>query len=158
MARSTIRITGSIIDFVRPDGSIEFQFDTDEIHADLRPAVFAYGAKQILADGGAVGRNVPDAERIAKMHKRATALTSGAWGFRSGHPTERPASEFAAMYAALVAAAAFPDTAESRDLWGRMRPTEKRAVFAACPEAADHMPAPASVDGGALLERLQRAA
>jgi hypothetical protein len=158
MAKSTIRITGSEITWVRPDGSEEFTIDTDTItNPAMRHQLFMYGAKQVIADGGAVGRNVPDEERIGKMEKRARALRDGTWGFRDGHGTPAAVPAWQDQFAALVAVGALPDAADVREAFKSARPTERVAMLAASPEAQAHYDAnrpTARIDGSALLARL----
>ncbi len=155
MARSTIRVTGDLIEWVRPDQSIEFAFDVNDVHPDLLTAVRNYGIKQILADAGAVGRNVPDEERIGKMDKRARALRDGTWNYRDGHGTPKEETLRDAQYRALVAVGAFPDSPESIQAWRDAKPAERAAVFAQFPDAAQHMPkAPAAV-GESLIAKLR---
>lgn len=134
----------------------DFPFVISDLHASLVNAVLAYGLKQIISDAGAVAAGTPEGERIAKMTKRANGLRDGTWGFRDGLSETKPATEFANMYCALVAASAFDNTPATDTLWNGMKPSEKRAVFAACPDAAQHMPA-TPVDGASILARLQAA-
>lgn len=169
MSRTIPRITpladdpkNALIEWVRPDGSIEFLFDTSDIHnGDIYRWLLFYGVKQVLADGGAVGRDVPAAERIAKMEKRARALIDGTWSFRDGHATIRTdrTSDSAMMFAALVAVGIVPDIPEARETWKNLKPTQRRAAFDAAGDAAKaHYDAAAAaaarstpIDGAALL-------
>jgi len=170
MSRSTVRVTPIVhkddpinvwvIDWVKPDGSVEFSFDTSNCRIDTINLLIAYGAKQVLADGGAVGRNIPDAERLAKMEKRARALMDGTWAFRDGHGTPRPEADASVMFACLVEAGVVPDDADIRTAWKAAKPTERRAMLNAAPEAKrlfDERTAP-KVDGAALLARLTASA
>jgi len=63
-------------------GSTAFQFDTREVHKDLKDAIFFYGIKQILADGGALPDGASAAARLAAMKLRAESLKNGTWGTR----------------------------------------------------------------------------
>lgn len=159
--RGTIRVTGELIEWVDERGVVEFRFNIDEINPNLVQSVLIYGAKQIISDGGAVGRDAPLIERIAKMDKRAASLRAGTWAFRDGHGTPRPESDSATMYAALVAVAAFADNEDARAIWKAMRPAERVAVFRDNPEAVAHAEANAArptVDTDALLSKLRAAA
>lgn len=169
MSRITPRITpladdpeNALIEWVRPDGSIEFLFNTSDIrNGEIYRWLLFYGVKQVLADGGAVGRNVPAAERLAKMEKRARALIDGTWSFRDGHGSRATpaASDSAMMFAALVAVGIVPDIPEARETWKNLKPTQRRAAFdAAGDDAKAHYDAAASaaaratpIDGAALL-------
>lgn len=173
MKRSTVRVTlapqsadgtpsfDSALEWIGPDGVTEFQFQTSELHDNLWQQVIAYGLKQIIADGGAVGRDVPAAERRAKMEKRAAALRNGTWSFRDGHGSSATpaASDSAMMFAALVAVGIVPDIPEARETWKNLKPTQRRAAFDAAGDAAKaHYDAAAAaaaratpIDGAALL-------
>lgn len=168
MPRSTVRITSlgtdrDQIDWVTHDGRVEFTFDTNDLHPSLQRAVLAYGLKQILADGGAVGRDVPDEERIAKMSKRARALMEGTWGFRDGHGTPAKAADWQLQFAALVAVGALPDVDTIRLAFRERKPAERRAMLEAAPGALDEYnarkaPATSGIDGSDLLARLTASA
>lgn len=86
-----------------------YTFDTTEIDSKLHDAVFIYGAKQIIADGGATGVDVPLRERINKMETRAQALREGTWGERRATPTAN-----ADLYRAIVALGLVADSDEKR--------------------------------------------
>lgn len=167
MSRSTVRITpyteqptDATLQWVHPDGSIEFEFDTMDLPDAIRASALFYGIKQILADGGAVGRDIPAAERIAKMDKRARALRDGTWAFRDGHGTPKAETDSATMYAALVAVGAFADNAAARETWKAAKQRERAALFYGNPEAVAHAAAakPAAPSAADLLARLQKAA
>lgn len=64
------------------DERIALEFRADEVDAKLRDAVFAYGVKQIIADGGALDKSATIGEKVAMMEKRANALRNGTWGTR----------------------------------------------------------------------------
>jgi hypothetical protein len=134
----------------------DFPFVIADLHPSLINAVIAYGLKQIISDAGAVPVGTDEGERIAKMTKRANGLRDGTWSYRDGTSEPKPATEFANMYAALIAADAFEATDATAALWSGMKPSEKRAVFAACPAAAAHMPS-AKIDGASILARMQSA-
>ena len=158
--KTTIRITGSEIEWVRPDGSTEFTFDCDSItNPATRQQLFLYGVKQVLADGGAVGRDIPADERLAKMEKRASALRDGTWGFRDGHGTPTKTAAWQDQFAALVAVGALPDTSDVRDAFKSLKPSERDAALATAPGAREEYEArrnakSAPIDGAALLARL----
>lgn len=166
MSKSKIRVTmldetNSVLEWMRPDGSVEFTFDTSTIAPSLDAAVRAYGAKQILADGGAVGRGIPEEERLAKMTKRANGLTDGTWQFRDGHGTvTSTTSNSAAMYAALVAVGIMPGTPETLAAWRSLKPAERAAVLdhAGADARAEYerrrTEAAPRIDGATILARL----
>jgi hypothetical protein len=171
MSRTTPRVTphaddpvNAVIEWVRPDQTVEFTFHTCAIvNDDIRRWLLFYGVKQVLADGGAVGRDVPAAERLAKMEKRARALIDGTWSFRDGYATGRTnrTSDSAMMFAALVAVGIVPDIPEARESWKALTPTQRRAAFDAAGDGAkahyDAATAAARVtpiDGAALLAKM----
>lgn len=172
MSRTTPRVTpladdpvNAVIEWVRPDQTVEFTFHTCAILGDdMRRWLLFYGIKQVLADGGAVGRDVPAAERLAKMEKRARALIDGTWSFRDGHGSAATpaASDSAMMFAALVAVGIVPDIPETRETWKALKPTQRRAALDAAGDAArteyDRLVSAAAratpIDGAALLAKM----
>jgi len=112
--KQTLQIvpSGTKLDWVnRADQSVAFSFDTASVSNAVREAVFAYGVKQIIADGGAVGVNVPMSERIAKMAKRAESLVSGTYGQRQ---SSGGLGQHAALFRACVAGGLIVDSPEKR--------------------------------------------
>jgi hypothetical protein len=63
-------------------GLLPVEFFPGDVHESLRDAVFAYGVKQIIADGGALEKGAGLGEKVAMMEKRADALRNGTWGTR----------------------------------------------------------------------------
>lgn len=138
MAKSTIRVTLNgngqneghpFIEFVRPDGSIEFGFDDYNTNETVRAAVYAYGLKQILADAGAVGRGTDDETRLNKMKKRAQSLEDGTWAFRDGLSEPKPGADYARQFQCLVDAALVPNDDAARAAWKAASPAERAAVW-----------------------------
>lgn len=79
----------------------DITFDCAEVHASLRDRVFAYGVKQIIADGGALDKTATPAERLAMMEKRANSLRDGTWGTRTASaPTITTEAALAVLRAA----------------------------------------------------------
>jgi hypothetical protein len=163
MAKSTIRTTPStnaagdrttLIEWVRPDGTVEFDFNTGDVHlSSMFEMVVAYGVKQIISDAGAVEKGTTDAERLGKMHKRAQALRDGTWSFRDGHAAPKPAAERDAQFNALVMIGVIPE--EYRAAWNALRPTERAAVMRDNPDAQKLLDiARPTVDGAAILSRI----
>jgi hypothetical protein len=105
----------------RADQSVAFAFDTSSVSNAVRDAVFAYGVKQIISDGGAVGVNVPMSERIAKMAKRAESLVDGTYGQRQ---SSGGLGQHAALYRLCVELELIADS------------EERRATFKKLPAAA----------------------
>jgi hypothetical protein len=162
MARTTVRITAlgnghATIDWVLPDGGVEFTFNTADLSPSLQRAVLCYGIKQIIADGGAVGRDVPDGERIAKMSKRADALVRGTWGFRDGHGTPAAIPDWQIAFEALVAVGALPDVDHIREAFRARKPAERLAMLKTRPDALreyNERKTPTNIDGTDLLASL----
>lgn len=160
--KTRIRITPTdandyVIEFVRPDESIEYSFDTADVHSDLRGPAFAYGIKQILQDGGAVGKDIPAPERRAQFEKRASSLVTGTWSYRDGHGTPKDEPDYAKMLAALISTGTLPDVPEVHAAWKAAKPAERRAMLDAAPDARAAYEASrpaAKIDGAALLARL----
>jgi len=167
MAKSKIRVTfvtddDATLEWLRPDGTVEFVFETVSIDPTKRGAAFVYGVKQILADGGAVGRDVPETERLAKMEKRAAGLINGTWAFRDGHGAGTTiASDSSAMYAALCAVGILPKTAETLFTWRSLKPAERRAVLEHAGHAAKAKyeeicgATSRAIDGASILDRIR---
>lgn len=77
------------------------EFHPGDVHASLRDRVFAYGVKQIIADGGALDKTATPAERLAMMEKRANSLRDGTWGTRTASaPTITTEAALAVLRAA----------------------------------------------------------
>jgi hypothetical protein len=163
--RSTVRITtgigdqgGILLQWLRPDGHVEFTFNSMDMHPSLEESVIAYGLKQILSDGGAVSRETPAAERLAKMEKRARGLREGTWNFRDGTAAETPKTDAALMYAAQVAAGMITDTDDTQAVWKSLKPSERRATLdAAGPTAKEYyqQARPAVANGASILGRMR---
>jgi len=163
MSKSTITFDGSTLVFHTPQGYPEFTFSLDDIHDSLREAVFAYGAKQILADAGAVGRSVPSEERLNRMEKRARGLRDGSWAFRDGFGTPKADANYLIQFDCLAEASIIPGDDASRAAWKAMKPADRRAVWEsdlASPARtiyaarAASRPAARAKDVSALLARL----
>lgn len=88
MAKREFNVTlvGTVLNWLRVGAAVNapaaFSFDAATVHESLRERVYAYGVKQIIADGGALDRNASAGERLAMMEKRANALRDGTWGTR----------------------------------------------------------------------------
>ena len=160
--RTTVRITelgpdDTRIDWVQPDGSIEFTFNVSDLHPSLTRAVLVYGLKQVIADGGAVGRDVPEAERLCKMEKRARALRDGTWSFRDGHAPAAATPDWQIAFDALVDVGALPPVDSVREAFRATKPAERMAMLRTHPDALrtyNERKAPTSINGADLLARL----
>ena len=119
----------------RADQSVAFAFDTASISNAVRDAVFAYGVKQIISDGGAVGVNVPMSERIAKMAKRAEALVDGTYGQRQ---SSGGLGQHAALFRACVAAGLIVDSSEKREQFKKLTAAQIAGLYRK-PEVAEHL-------------------
>lgn len=159
MAKSKILFDGASLTFCKPDGAPEISFSLADIHPSLVQSVLAYGAKQIIADAGAVGRNVPDAERLGKMSKRIDGLVNGSWAFRDGFGATPAEPDYVAQFNCLSECAIIPGDDVNRAAWKSMKPAERRAVWQAdiaAPARAlfeSRRPKP-TADVSALLSRL----
>lgn len=127
--KSKIAVTNDHITFLRPDGTEEFAFRIDSVHPDLRDAVYAYGLKQILADAGAVGRDVPAYERLNKMETRAQSLKDGTWGFRDGSSAPTAAAQYVAQFQCMVDAGLVSGDDAARAAWKSATAAQRRAVW-----------------------------
>jgi len=119
----------------RADQSVAFAFDTSSVSNAVRDAVFAYGVKQIISDGGAVGVNVPMSERIAKMAKRAEALVDGTYGQRQ---SSGGLGQHAALFRACVAAGLIVDSSEKREQFKKLTAAQIAGLYRK-PEVAEHL-------------------
>jgi len=129
--KSRIVTTVDEIQFIRPDGTTEFTFVKRNVHESIRDAIYAYGLKQILADGGAVGRDATDEVRLNKMHKRAQSLIDGTWGYRDGTSTPtRTTSDYARQFECMVQAGLVSDDPAARAAWKSAKPAHRAAVWA----------------------------
>jgi hypothetical protein len=112
MAKQSLKIVtnGRMLEWRdRATDDVVYTFDTGDVSETLRDNVFLYGAKQIIADGGATGVDVPLRERINKMETRAQALRDGTWGERRATPAAN-----ADLFRALVALGLVADNEEKR--------------------------------------------
>lgn len=112
MAKQSLKIVtvGDVLEWRdRQTDRVVFSFDVRRVHADLVKPTFRYGVKQIIADGGATGVNVPLRDRINKMATRAQSLTDGTWGERRAAATTHES-----LWAALIALNLIADTPEKR--------------------------------------------
>jgi len=119
----------------RADQSVAFAFDTSSVSNAVRDAVFAYGVKQIISDGGAVGVNVPMSERIAKMTKRAESLVDGTYGQRQ---SSGGLGQHAALFRACVAAGLIVDSSEKREQFKKLTAAQIAGLYRK-PEVAEHL-------------------
>lgn len=119
----------------RADQSVAFAFDTSSVSNAVRDAVFAYGVKQIISDGGAVGVNVPMSERIAKMAKRAESLIDGTYGQRQ---SSGGLGQHAALFRACVAAGLIVDSSEKREQFKKLTAAQIAGLYRK-PEVAEHL-------------------
>jgi hypothetical protein len=119
----------------RADQSVAFAFDTSSVSNAVRDAVFAYGVKQIISDGGAVGVNVQMSERIAKMAKRAEALVDGTYGQRQ---SSSGLGQHAALFRACVAAGLIVDSSEKREQFKKLTAAQIAGLYRK-PEVAEHL-------------------
>lgn len=128
-----VTLTGQTLAWTnRASGATLFQFDCRTVAAAVRDAVFAYGCKQIIADGAA-GATDP----VKAMRGRAEALTSGMWGERVARFPD------ADVWAAMVALGLTKDSIDKRDKWASLKPAE-RAAIGRKPEIAEWVAAHAS--------------
>jgi len=119
----------------RADQSVAFAFDTSSVSNAVRDAVFAYGVKQIISDGGAVGVNVPMSERIAKMAKRAESLVDGTYGQRQ---SSGGLGQHAALFRACAAAGLIVDSSEKREQFKKLTAAQIAGLYRK-PEVAEHL-------------------
>lgn len=101
----------------RVSGREVFSFRVDTVADSLRDAVFAYGVKQIIADGAAGADNPARA-----MQVRAESLVNGTWGQRA------PRFPDADIWAAMVALGMTQDSQDKRDKWIALKPAERAAI------------------------------
>lgn len=101
----------------RVSGREVFSFRVDDVADSLRAAVFAYGVKQIIADGAAGADNPAHA-----MRTRAESLVNGTWGTRA------PRFPDADIWAAMVALGMTKDAQDKRDKWAALKPAERAAI------------------------------
>lgn len=109
----------------RASGREVFSFQVDDVADSLRDAVFAYGVKQIIADGAA-GANNP----ARAMRARAESLVNGTWGQRVARFPD------ADVWTAMVSLGMTQDSQDKRDKWIALKPAE-RAAIGRKPEIAD---------------------
>jgi len=119
----------------RADQSVAFAFDTASVSNAVRDAVFAYGVKQIISDGGAVGVNVPMSERIANTAKRAESLVDGTYGQRQ---SSGGLGQHAALFRACVAAGLIVDSSEKREQFKKLTAAQIAGLYRK-PEVAEHL-------------------
>jgi hypothetical protein len=129
----TLKETLSSITYYDTNGN-EARVELADIHADLRDAVLRYGVKQILADAGAASRGTSEADRMARIQRRAQALRDGTWGLRPAR-----ALVDGEVFDAAVAAGLLQDDDASRARWAGLRKVERNAVRA-MPEVAAQLP------------------
>lgn len=116
----------------RVSGREVFSFRVDDVADSLRDAVFAYGVKQIIADGAAGADNPAHA-----MRTRAESLVTGTWGQRVARFPD------ADVWAAMVALGMTQDSQDKRDKWIALKPAERAAIGrkpAIAAWIADHAP------------------
>lgn len=147
--KSRITFSGGVLTSLAPDGTPAWKFNVGDIHPGLVNAVIAYGAKQIIQDAGA-----SPVDRDANIAKRMRGLIDGTYGFRDGLSVTTSVKALRDLqYVALVACGAMADSAETRAAWVAAKPSERAAVFAAVPAAAEYMPKPAAAPAP-LMARL----
>lgn len=127
-----VESAGTLVWSDRVSGREVFKFDMATVAPTLRDAVFAYGVKQIIADGAAGADNPARA-----MQVRAESLVNGTWGQRAARFPD------ADIWAAMVALGMTKDAQDKRDKWAALKPAE-RAAIGRKPEiaawVADHAP------------------
>lgn len=133
-----VESAGALVWSDRVSGREVFKFDMTDVAPALHDAVFAYGVKQIIADGAA---GSPDP--AAAMRARAAMLRDGTWGTRA------PRFPDADIWAAVVAVRGVADSEVNRAKWVERSAAERRAV-ARLPEIAawlvDNTPEPPNVE------------
>lgn len=112
-----VETAGVLVWSDRVSGREVFKFDTATVAPTLRDRVFAYGAKQIIADGAAGSR-----DPAAAMRERAKSLTSGTWGERVARFPD------ADIWAAMIALGLTQDSQDKRDKWASLKPAERAAI------------------------------
>lgn len=123
--------TGSVLRWTdRASGSTLSVFDMEHVADSVRSAVFAYGVRQIIADGGADADTV--GERVRKMEARASTLVDGTWGTRVARLVDGD------IFQAAVAAGLLPDSDEARSKWAGLEPKQRRAIGKR-PDVVAHM-------------------
>lgn len=134
MKRQSMKCTqsGSVLRWTdRVTGSTLSVFDMEQVADSVRSAVFAYGVRQIIADGGADADSLAD--RVGKMEMRANTLVDGTWGTRVARFVD------ADIFGAAVAAGLLPDTSEARAKWAGLEPKQRRAIGKR-PDVMAHLP------------------
>jgi hypothetical protein len=134
MKRQSMKCTqsGSVLRWTdRVTGSTLSVFDMNSVADSVRSAVFAYGVRQIIADGGADADSLAD--RVGKMEARANTLIDGTWGTRVARLVDSD------IFGAAIAAGLLPDTQEARDKWTALAPKQRRAIGAR-PDVMAHLP------------------
>jgi hypothetical protein len=129
MAKQSLKIVtnGRVLEWRnRADEAVVFKFDVRAVAPSLVDAVFAYGVKQIIADGGATGVNVPLRDRINKMSARAQSLEEGTWGERRVSTS----GTHVALWNALVALALVADTPEKRETFKKLPASALAKLYA----------------------------
>lgn len=110
--------TGGILTWAdRVSGREVFSFRVDAVADSLRDAVFAYGVKQIIADGAAGADNPARA-----MRARAESLVNGTWGQRAARFPD------ADVWMAMIALGMTQDSQDKRDKWIALKPAERAAI------------------------------
>lgn len=112
-----VESAGTLVWSDRVSGREVFRFDMADVAPALHDAVFAYGVKQIIADGAA-GAGDP----AAAMRARAMILQDGTWGTRA------PRFPDADVWAAMVALGMTKDAQDKRDKWAALKPAERAAI------------------------------
>ena len=113
-----VTLTGQTLAWTnRASGVTLFQFDCRTVAAALRDAVFAYGCKQIIADGAAGATNP-----VSAMRDRAESLTKGTWGQRAARFPD------ADVWAAVVAVRGTADSEANREKWIGLTSAQRSAI------------------------------
>lgn len=112
---------GSVLNWTeRKSGAVLFSFDMGNVAQNVSDQVFAYGVRQIIADGGADADTL--SERLAKMQVRADQLADGTWGTRVARLVDGD------IFAAICAVHDKPDNDETRAKWAALKPAQRRAL------------------------------
>lgn len=113
-----VTLTGQTLTWTnRVSGVPLFRFDCRTVAEALRDAVFAYGCKQIIADGAAGATNP-----VSAMQDRAETLRKGTWGQRAARFPD------ADVWAAVIAVRGTTDSEENREKWIGLTSAQRSAI------------------------------
>lgn len=99
---------------------LQCRFDTTGADADFLDAVIRYGIAQIVADGGAVGRDESFAAKVAGMRDRIEQIENET--YRLG---QRGGLVDGDVFRAMVALNKTSDTAENRAKWRNAKKSQR---------------------------------